>query len=80
MKSNCKFLYLLAAFVTAKLFFLTLLFRLYGGAFGYQFPIAFHPMQFLFKILFMLFFISPPLIVVLLFLIWKELKERNKLK
>lgn len=38
------------------------------------------PLAFVFQIIFILFFISPPLIVVLLFLIWKELKERNKLK
>lgn len=38
------------------------------------------PMAFIFQIIFILFFISPPLIVVLLFLIWKEMKERNKLK
>jgi hypothetical protein len=35
---------------------------------------------YLFQIMFILFFISPPLIVVLLFLIWQELKERNKMK
>ena len=35
---------------------------------------------FVFQIIFILFFISPPLIVVLLFLIWKEMKERNRLK
>lgn len=80
MRSNYKFLYLLAAFVTVKLFFLTLLFRLNGGAFGYHFPAAIHPMQFVFKILFMLFIISPPLMVVMLYLIWQELKDRNKLK
>lgn len=38
------------------------------------------PLTFLFQILFWLFFISPPLIVLLLFLIWRELKERNKMK
>lgn len=35
------------------------------------------PLAYLFQIIFILFFISPPLIVILLFLIWKELKERN---
>lgn len=38
------------------------------------------PLVRLFQILFILFIISPPLIVVLLFLIWKELKTGNKLK
>jgi hypothetical protein len=37
-------------------------------------------LTFLFQILFWLFFISPPLIVLLLFLIWRELKERNRMK
>jgi hypothetical protein len=45
--------------------------------FGYH---AAHPLARLFQLLFILFIISPPLIVVLLFLIWKELKERNKMK
>ncbi|MEK7722718.1 MAG: hypothetical protein AAB336_00045 [Acidobacteriota bacterium] len=35
---------------------------------------------YLFQLMFILFFISPPLIAVILFLIWKELKERNKMK
>ena len=39
-----------------------------------------NPLAYLFQILFILFIISPPLIVVMLFLIWKELKERNRLK
>lgn len=34
----------------------------------------------LFQILFILFIISPPLIVLMLFLIWQELKKRNKSK
>lgn len=38
------------------------------------------PLAFLFQIMFILFFISPPIIAFLLFLIWKELKERNKMK
>ncbi len=38
------------------------------------------PLAYLFQILFILFIISPPLIVLMLFLIWKELKERNRLK
>lgn len=80
MKSNCKFLYLIAAFVAVKLFFLTILFRSNSDLFSFQIPIAAHPMQYLFQILFFLFIISPPLIVVFLYLIWKELKERNKLK
>ncbi len=34
----------------------------------------------LFQIMFILFFISPPIIALMLFLIWKELKKRNELK
>ncbi len=34
----------------------------------------------LFQVMFILFFISPPIIAIMLFLIWKELKERNKMK
>lgn len=45
-----------------------------------QFGFTFEPLARLFQILFILFIISPPLIVVLLFLIWQELKERNKMK
>ena len=41
---------------------------------------ASEPFARLFQILFILFMISPPLIVILLFLIWKELKARNKMK
>jgi hypothetical protein len=37
-----------------------------------------HPMDRVFQIIFILFFISPPLIVVLLFLIWCEMKKRNE--
>ena len=37
-------------------------------------------MAYLFQIIFILFFISPPLIVILLFLIWGKLKARNRLK
>jgi membrane protease YdiL (CAAX protease family) len=41
---------------------------------------ASEPSARLFQILFFLFIISPPLIVVLLYLIWQELKTRNKMK
>lgn len=34
----------------------------------------------LFQILFILFIVSPPLMVLMLFLIWQELKERRKNK
>ncbi len=37
-----------------------------------------NPMDRIFQIIFILFFISPPLIVILLFLIWVELKKRNE--
>jgi hypothetical protein len=36
-----------------------------------------NPMDRVFQIIFILFFISPPLIVILLFLIWCEMKKRN---
>ncbi len=39
-----------------------------------------NPMDRVFQIIFILFIISPPLIVLLLFLIWRELKTRNKLR
>jgi hypothetical protein len=38
------------------------------------------PLDRVFQLIFILFFISPPLIVIMLFLIWKELKNRNKVK
>lgn len=34
----------------------------------------------LFQLMFILFIISPPIIALMLFLIWKELKKRNALK
>ena len=37
-----------------------------------------NPMDRIFQIIFILFFISPPLIVLLLFLIWCELRKRNE--
>jgi len=39
-----------------------------------------NPMDRIFQIIFILFFISPPLIVLLLFLIWCELRKRNEHK
>lgn len=80
MKSNCKFLYAIGALITLKLLFLAFLFKMSGGGFGLRTFIYQHSMQYLFQILFFLFIISPPLIVVMLYLIWKELKEKNKLK
>jgi ATP-dependent Zn protease len=44
------------------------------------FPISANPMDKVFQIIFILFIISPPLIVLMLFLIWRELKVRNRLK
>ena len=38
------------------------------------------PLVRLFQLMFILFIISPPIIAVMLFLIWKELKARNKMK
>ena len=43
-------------------------------------PAASNPMDRIFQIIFILFFVSPPLIVILLFLIWCELKKRNENK
>lgn len=37
-------------------------------------------LAYLFQLMFILFFISPPIIAFLLFMIWKELRERNKMK
>ncbi len=37
-----------------------------------------NPMDRIFQIIFILFFISPPLIVLLLFLIWCEMRKRNE--
>src|SRR5215211_4378085 len=37
-----------------------------------------NPMGRIFQLIFILFFISPPLIVILLFMIWRELKARNE--
>lgn len=80
MTTNCKFLYAIAAFVAVKLFFLSILFGMNGELFGYRSLMALNPLPHLFQIMFILFFISPPLIVILLFLIWKELKNRNRMK
>ena len=41
---------------------------------------ASEPFVRLFQLMFILFIISPPIIAVMLFLIWKELKARNKMK
>jgi hypothetical protein len=38
------------------------------------------PLALFFQIAFILFLISPPLIVIYLCLIWKELKKRNEMK
>ena len=41
---------------------------------------ASQPLVYLFQLMFILFLISPPIIALMLFLIWKELKARNKMK
>ena len=38
------------------------------------------PLARLFQLMFILFRISPPVIALMLFLIWKELKARNRMK
>ena len=80
MKSNRKFLYAIGTFAAVKLLLLSIFFSLNGDVFGYRFPIGIHLPELVFKFVFLLFIISPPLIVVMLFLIWKELKNKNKLK
>lgn len=76
---NCNQLWtkLFALFVFALVVGFTAPFELLNIS---QFGIESHLLARLFQLLFILFIISPPLIVVLLFLIWKELKERNKMK
>ena len=79
-----KFVKLFAAFLIGVL---AVSFSLSGGS---QFqPAVFEtaqispagdPLAYLFQIIFILFFISPPIIALLLFLIWRELKDRNKMK
>ncbi len=39
-----------------------------------------NPIFYLFEVLFILFLISPPIIALMLFLIWTELRKRNQLK
>lgn len=80
MRSNCKFLYALAAFIAVKLFFLSIIFSETTEIFGYRLGTAADPVELFFRLLFILFIASPPLIVVMLYLIWKELKNRNNLK
>ena len=66
-----------AVFVFAFIVSFTAPFELFNLS---QFGFASHLLARLFQLLFILFIISPPLIVVLLFLIWQELKQRNKMK
>jgi len=83
MCTNKKFIYAIAAFIAFKLIFISFMLGLNNTvskffAFG---NLTFSdPMESLFRIIFILFIISPPLIVVMLYLIWRELKERNKMK
>lgn len=77
MCSNKKFIYAIAAFIALKLLFIS--FALGFNNVGWNFANS-DPMESLFRILFILFIISPPLIVFLLFLIWRELKARNRMK
>lgn len=77
MCSNKKFIYAIAAFIAFKLTFIS--FALGFNNVGWNFTSS-DPMESLFRILFILFIVSPPLIVVILFLILRELKKRNKMK
>lgn len=76
---NCNFVRVFTAvvFVVVAFGFSPLADSLGGAMFG---SAAGEPLARLFQILFILFIISPPLIVVMLYLIWKELKTRNKMK
>ena len=77
MKCNQIWTKLFAVFVFALVVGLTAPFELFNVS---QFGFTSEPLARLFQLLFILFIISPPLIVVLLFLIWQELKQRNKMK
>lgn len=77
---NCNqgfFSKLFAIFVFALVVSFTVPFELFNVS---QFGFTSHLFARLFQLLFILFIISPPLIVVLLYLIWKELKKRNDMK
>lgn len=86
MCSSKKFVYAIFALITFKILFLYFSLGLndYTGltVFGQNMEniLSADPMETLFRILFFLFFLSPPIIVVLLFMIWCELRKRNKMK
>lgn len=83
MHSNKKIVYAIAALISLKFLFLSFVLGLNGyitNSYNPEILMSADPMENLFRILFILFIISPPLIVVLLFLIWKELKKRNRMK
>lgn len=71
---NCNFVRLTTALVFA---IVAIAFSPLADSLSYN---ASEPFARLFQILFFLFIISPPLIVVLLYLIWKELKAKNEMK
>lgn len=76
---KCNFVRILAALIFGIIVFT---FSPLADSFGFA-PFGYdssHLFARLFQILFFLFIISPPLIVVLLYLIWKELKARNEMK
>lgn len=83
MCSNKRFIYAIAAFMAFKVIFISFALGFnstVSKSFAFDNFTFSDPMESLFRILFILFIVSPPLIVVLLFLIWRELKERNKMK
>lgn len=83
MRSNKKIIYAIAALISLKLLFLSFVLGLNSfvtNSYSPEILLAADPVENLFRILFILFIISPPMIVVLLFLIWKELKKRNRMK
>jgi hypothetical protein len=71
---NCNFVRLFTAVVFAVFAFA---FSPFVASFDYGESVL---LARLFQILFFLFIISPPLIVVMLYLILKELRARNKMK
>ena len=86
MCSSKKFVYAIFALITFKILFLYFSLGLNENTslsvFG-QNPenvLSAEPIEVLFRILFFLFILSPPIIVILLFMIWCELRKRNKMK
>lgn len=86
MCSSKKFVYAIFALITFKILFLYFSLGLneYTSVtvFGKNLEniLSADPMETLFRIIFFLFILSPPIIVILLIMIWCELRKRNKMK